>query len=451
MARELVKQDINFLENPLWFQDERLANQAEDGFVWRDKEGFIYRAGYKPPVKTDMIFLLYLLIQSQKQKWANEITLSRYQIMTECGVGTDSWWYDRLEDSLKRWKMVGIEFHGLFYDKKEYLTKMFGIIDEWEINKETKLLKVCLSPSYLLKIRESAFFRYIDFDQIKALRSPLATRLYEILMKSFKKSDVWKIDSVALAKKIPMNEKYPAHIILKVKPAINRITSNTDLKIGLELDKKKRGKVILIFTKLSAQKEENQQVKENKTAFTIPDDNEFKSLITLLPWERQRQKNLLELLWKAYKKYGASQVIWNIKYANNRAIGNYPAYLIKSLKNNYGESLKEEAEVKARVDSKKTEAEKIKATKRSEVQAKEEQDSERARMYLKSLSEKEMEDIEAEAFKMLPGFVQRSFNKAERGKNVSFQAFLRFIALNRLNAVAQEAGRQDDAILENEA
>lgn len=442
MARELVKQDINFLENPLWFQDEKLAHKTEDGFVWKDKDGFIYRAGYKPPVKTDMIFLLYLLIQSQKNKWAEELTLSRYQVMTDCGLGTNDWWYDRLEDSLKRWKMVGIEFHGQFYDKKEYLTKMFGIIDDWEINKETKLLKVRLSPSYLLKIRESSFFRYIDFDQIKALRSPLATRLYEILVKSFKKSNVWKTDARLLAQKIPMNEKYPAHIISKIQPAVNRITNHTDLKITLEVDKKKRGKFVLIFTKLSLQKDEKQQSEVSKSEFVIPDDAEFKSLITLLPWERQKQRNLLELLWKALKKYGADRVTWNVKYANKHAIGNYPAYLIKSLKNNYGEALKEECGVQALVETKKTDAVKVKAMKQSETRAKDEQACERAREYLKNLSEKEMEDIEAEAFKGLPSFIKRSFNKAEKGSNISFQGALCFIALERLNAVSQAAAKE---------
>ncbi|EKE13306.1 MAG: hypothetical protein ACD_13C00042G0005 [uncultured bacterium] len=436
MAKDLVKQDINFLENPLWFQDEKLANRTEDGFVWKDKEGFIYRAGYKPPVKTDMIFLLYLLIQSQKQKWAETLTLSRYQVMNDCGLGTNDWWYDRLEDSLKRWKMVGIEFHGMFYDKKEYLTKMFGIIDEWEVDKETKLLTVKLSSSYLLKIRESAFFRYIDFEQIKASRSPLATRLYEILMKSFKKSDTWKIDAVLLARKIPMKEKYPAHIVVKIKPAINRISTNTDLKVKFEIDKQKRGKVILVFTKLPTEKKTKKPVATGKTAFIVPDDAEFKNLVSLLPWERQKQTTLLEVLWKAFRRHGSDYVAWNIKYANKRAIGNYPAYLVKALKNDYGKAMKEDAEAQKQVESERAEATKEREQEISEAQAKEERDIERAKTYLKDLSEMEALEIEAEAFKKLPGFLQRSFKREEKDKNVSFQATLRLLALKRLDAVA---------------
>ena len=116
MERENVKQNINFLEYPLWFQDEIAAANAEQGMIWKDREGFVYRAGYKPPVKTDAIFLLYLLMQSQRNGYKQEVTLTRYQILNDCDLDDSAKSYSRLEDSLKRWKMVGIEFIGSFYD-----------------------------------------------------------------------------------------------------------------------------------------------------------------------------------------------------------------------------------------------------------------------------------------------------------------------------------------------
>lgn len=437
MSRELIKQDINFLENPLWFQDEKLAKRTEDGFVWKDKDGFIYRAGYRPPVKTDMIFLLYLLIQSQKQKWAEKIQLSRYQIMTDCGVGTDAWWYERLEDSLKRWKMVGIEFHGMFYDKKEYITKMFGIIDDWEIDKKTKLLKVRLSPSYLLKVKESTFFRYIDFDQVKALRSPLSTRLYEILVKTFKNRDIWKIDAIRLAEKIPMNEKYPAHIALKIQPAVNRISNHTDLKIGLELDKKRRGKIVFIFHKLAIEKPKNLQNEETKkkikSDFIVPEDMEFKNLIAILPFERQCQKSLLETLYKAFKTHGFDYIAWNIKYANKHAIGNYPAYLIKAIKYNYGQTLKEEEEVQKHISIKRLKEDSAKTIQMSEEQAKELEKEERAEAYLKSISKEELEALERKAYGKYPTFLKTGFERVRKERPISFQSLLRISALEKLD------------------
>ena len=85
MDKNLIKQSVNLLEYPLWFQDECLAENSR-GVTWSDREGYVFQAGYKVPVKTDGIFLLYLLLQSQRNNYASEITLTRYQILKDCGL-----------------------------------------------------------------------------------------------------------------------------------------------------------------------------------------------------------------------------------------------------------------------------------------------------------------------------------------------------------------------------
>jgi len=135
MKKETIKQDINFFDKPMWFQDMKHNGL---GFVWKDIEGYEYRTGYKLPDKVDVIILLYLLMKSQKQEYTSEIKVTRYEILKQCGFDTrGSQYYERLKDSLKRWKNVAIEFKGTFYDGKTYLTMLFGIIDDAEVNEET--------------------------------------------------------------------------------------------------------------------------------------------------------------------------------------------------------------------------------------------------------------------------------------------------------------------------
>ncbi len=349
MSTELVKQNINCLENPLWFQDEQLAQTSEDGYVWRNDKGYIFRAGYKPPVKTDGIFLLYLLLQCQRENWSDEITLTRYQVVNGCGLSHSQVWYNRLEDSLRRWAMVGVEFHGVFYDKKEYDTIFFGIVDSWKIEKGTKLLKVRFSPQYLEIMRKTTFCRYLNFDQLKTLRSPLATRLYEILIKNFKDRFIWEIEATKLAEKIPMAEKYPAHILSKIRPAINRISKHTDMQLSLDTRKNDEGKVILIFQKHSPEESKTKieskpkriaraiqpilsenPPPEKKKDFTMPQDKDYEKLLLMLPFERKGQKSLQEIIWSFFKKKGFEYVKWNIKYSSEKAGRNFPAYLTKS-------------------------------------------------------------------------------------------------------------------------
>ncbi|MEK7226433.1 MAG: replication initiation protein, partial [Bacteroidota bacterium] len=364
----MVKQDINLLEYPLWFQDECEAEKSEGGFIWRyskkqadgtDKKEFVLKTSFKPPVKTDLIFLLYLLRESQNQSWKDEIHLTRYQVIKGCGLTMDARWYDRLEESLERWKQVSIEFNNAFYNGQEYETLHFGVVDSWGIHKETKKLRIRFSPEYLSMAQNTAYYKFLNFNQVKALRSPLATRLYQLLVKTFKNRDTWEIDAVLLAEKIPMKQKFPAHIVLKIKPAMNRIYKHTDLKVTVEERKKARGEIVLVFTKEAAKPKEK-PLEKKTPPFVMPDNEDFKKLVSLLPLERQRQKSLLELVLRAFTKKGFDFVAWNIRYANKRAIGNYPAYFQKSLNGNFGAVMQEEEEVSQVAASKKTEEAKAK-------------------------------------------------------------------------------------------
>lgn len=456
MAKNLIKQDINCLENPLWFQDEKLSQTKEDGYVWKTDAGYVFRAGYRPPVKTDGIFLLYLLLQCQKDNWSDEITLSRYQILKACGLDDVNTWYARLEESLKRWAMVGIEFQGRFYDGKDYSAMFFGIIDDWAIEKETKLLKVRFSKRYLEIMRHTTFYKYLNFDQVKTLRSPLATRLYEILIKSFQGRNDWPVNACLLAQKIPMAEKYPAHIIPKIKSAVNRINQNTDLQISLEVNRKERGKVILIFTKEAkvvtqpkAQPRPAPTVQPSqpdlpvaasspgeKSAWVKPASPEFDKLVEILPWERRSQKTLLEMLWKAFQKHGFDHVAWNIRYANRRAVGNYPAYLLKALKANYGQALREEEEVRQITEAKQQEALKGRATVTAEQDTRAREDTEQAQAFLASLPELARKALEEETIsRIAPGLRVRIEQKG-RNNSISFQSMLRLVALEHLRTTS---------------
>ncbi len=439
MAKEMVKQDINLLEYPLWFQDECEAKKTQTGFVWRiskeDGSGkeFVLKTSFKPPVKTDLIFLLFLLLESQKQSWKDEIRISRYQVLKSCGLGTGAPWYERLEESLERWEEVSLEFNGVFYNGQEYKTLHFGIVDSWGIDEKTKLLRVRFSPEYLSMIKDTSYCRFLDFNQIKKLRSPLATRLYQLLVKTFKNRDTWEIDAVLLAEKIPMKQKFPAHIVLKIKPAMNRIYKYTDLKVTVEERKKARGEIILVFTKEATQPKEK-PLEKKTPPFVMPDNEEFKKLVSMLPPERQCQKSLLELVLKAFNKKGFDFVAWNIKYANKRAIGNYPAYFLKSLRGNFGNALKEEEEVNQIAASKRTEEAKIKQVKLSEAQAKENEESASVQAYLKSLSPGELEAVELEAHARLPGFLRKPIEALRKANHISFRSFVRLVALEKLNA-----------------
>jgi hypothetical protein len=229
----VIKQDINFLDKPLWFQDIR---QGSKDFIWTDIEGYIYRSGYKLPDKIDILILFYLMLKAQENEYQTIVKCSRREILKACGLPVrDNKYYARVEDSLKRWQNIAIEFKGTFYDGKQYIAIGFGIIDEYEINNETKVVEVSFNEKWLLRIKESHFFKYINFEYYKALKRSLSQRLYEILCKSFKGRDRWTIHLAKLGAKLTLSgvkvrtksgEReviYASHVLVAIKPAINEI------------------------------------------------------------------------------------------------------------------------------------------------------------------------------------------------------------------------------------
>jgi hypothetical protein len=251
-----IKQDINFLEYPLWMQS--LEKPTGRVMIWKDRDGYTFESTRGTPSKVDMLFLYFILGESQSSNWSEAVTFSRYKIFNACGMNVGQKDRARLVESLEIWKRVTVSFSGTFYTGTEYQCLEFGIIDGWGIRENDKKIQVKLNSLWLEKIKQSEFFKYISFTQMKSLRSPLALRLYEILIKTFYKRSCWEIDIHRLAEKIPMKEKYVAHITPKIESAVKRIREKTELNVTVKKVKQERGKGKFIF-KLSKSRKPLQQ------------------------------------------------------------------------------------------------------------------------------------------------------------------------------------------------
>ena len=235
---EDLKIDINFLDKPLYFQNQRFKG---DIFIWEDVDGYTYQS-INPPDHVDMLILLYTMLRSQSEGYKTEIYLSRYEILKGCGL--DTRWtgnYARLEESLERWKGVSIKFKGTFYDGKDYISIGFGIIDTYKIDRENKRVFVRLNKEWLFKIKQSQFFKYINFELYKALKRPVSRRLYEILCKTFYGGNEWRIKATKLGAKLGLSKRkvstkqgerevlYASDVIVAIKPAVCEINGLIDL------------------------------------------------------------------------------------------------------------------------------------------------------------------------------------------------------------------------------
>lgn len=359
---ENIKQDINFLEYPMWMQNERFA---PDVVKWTDQEGYVFSCTSGTPTKVDMIFLYFLLLECQKQNWFNELSFSRYQILKSCGITPSKKKYQRLEESLEKWKFTGIKFSGKFYNGVEYETLSFGIINDWNIQKDDKKIRIELNKFWIQKIQRSEFFKYISFNQMKQLRSPLALRLYEILTKTFYTRDTWEVGVLKLAAKIPMTEKYFSDIVKKIIPATKRISDKTELNIKVQVVKQGRGKGKFIFTRKLDQK-----IKEKSRQKLIPTDfigqpepprEDFlipQEIMEQIPeqWRQDAQGMALEIIQKS----GVDDLVDCIQFVNDNITegkqlkSGYGAYLRWAYENGQQARATRNADRKAKDQAKKT-------------------------------------------------------------------------------------------------
>lgn len=242
-----IEQGIDFLEYSLWIQ----SAQKADGRMttWEDQEGYRFEASRGIPSKVDMLFLYYLMLESQNNNWEHQVSVFRDQILKACGMTPSKEKRERLIQSLEAWKQVIISFSGPFYTGTGYKFLEFGIVNDWGIREDDNYLEVELNKKWIEKIKRSEFFKYINFAQMKQLRSPLTLRLYEILVKPLYQKTTWEIDVLNLAAKIPMIEKYFADIVPKIEAATRRIADKTDLQVKVETVKQGRGKGKFVFTK----------------------------------------------------------------------------------------------------------------------------------------------------------------------------------------------------------
>lgn len=226
------------------------AQVASDTVVrWEDRDGYHFEASRGVPSKVDMLFLYYIMLESQNNNWNTVVSCSRYKILNACGMSPSKEKRDRLIRSLEAWKRVTVSFSGTFYTGTGYKFLEFGIINDWGVREKDNYLEIELNKKWIEKIKQSEFFKYLSFEHMKRLRSPLALRLYEILVKTFYKRDVWEIDVLKLAEKIPMAEKYFADVVPKIEAATKRIKEKTELNITVKVIKHSRGQGKFIFTK----------------------------------------------------------------------------------------------------------------------------------------------------------------------------------------------------------
>ena len=217
-SKNIVKQDMNFLEFPLWVTDKR---ETQSSFVIEVKNGkYFFNANSEIgiPDSFDALILYYFLFISQNKN-SRSITFNKFEICKNLKLPKNSKNYNRIEKSLDIWGGVYIKFEGCFYVGDQKYTSMGFHIFKHKTKEKTgnkhnvieKIIELEFDRDFSNAICDSKFFKNIDLNLWIALKRPLARRLYEYLLKQFINKGKFSISSEKLFPKIGLNiERYPS-------------------------------------------------------------------------------------------------------------------------------------------------------------------------------------------------------------------------------------------------
>jgi hypothetical protein len=245
-SKKIIKEDINFLEYPNWVLDRK---SKEVRWILEKTHGkYEIACVFGLPTHFDKIVLYYLLYQLHNDSEFNtvQIITSRYEIAKHVFAGVKNLGkkhFDRIMDSLKKWKAISIHYEGVFYEGDGYTIRGFSVLDEYVLRKDTKVLLLRFNEGYIKQLQETKFYKLIDFEQYRKLTRSVSARLYEILIKNFKDRDIWVISIKNLAEKLTLEKRskaknyYPSDVLAQINPGINEINKKTDLAIHFVYDK----------------------------------------------------------------------------------------------------------------------------------------------------------------------------------------------------------------------
>jgi hypothetical protein len=208
--------------------------------------------GIEFPNSEAVDLLLYLLIQLEKTDWKRKLSFKSLRELIK-GVyevnNVGKTWAEQIKRGLIIWKNHSFYFPGSFVWEGKKIETYFGVIDDFEIEKQGRgkpaKVKIAFNEKFIEICKNTNWYRRPPWAEIKKLRKEVAKRLYMLALeyKPSEKSKEWRIyidnklgDWYRNALNSLANPKYlkPYYVLERLKKAIEEINEKTNLRMGLQ-------------------------------------------------------------------------------------------------------------------------------------------------------------------------------------------------------------------------
>lgn len=201
------KDEMNLVEFPLTLIGERQPSQTNQRVIFARprRDGTVSRltilpSAYGFPMALDDQVLVALIQVSRRLGFPREVPFSRYELIETMGWDQGGKSYERIDLAVNRLCTVSYHWDNAWWDKEaeSWVDENFGILDssrmydrEKRLAKAGKMGQLPLPLSQvvwsdrLYRSFKAGYLKNLDMDTYRALKTPIAKRLYRYLDKHF--------------------------------------------------------------------------------------------------------------------------------------------------------------------------------------------------------------------------------------------------------------------------
>lgn len=400
-------------KDQVWDPERRLHIPRELAISGSDRYGL-------PTASDDDVLLACMQLAHIDGFKSREVTFSRYGLLKLLRWPDEGKYYKRLFLALRRWKGVTIYSNRAFYDhaKKSWINRDFGIFDnlyvyEREEARGEDQQSWFVWNEVVFESIQAGYVKSLDWDLYCRLNDPVAKRLYRLLDKRFYRADRLVLDLHDLAvHKVRLSDKYnTAQIKRALLNGIRELELLWDLRAADPEERFRKvgtGKWEAVFER----KAKAVSASVNCGATEAQSSPLAESLKT-----RGVSPKMAERLAKQHPAERITKTVSLFDWHAQRGDKKGPGFLVAGIRSPEGFEPPPQLSTTAPTWEPKQVERKPKrddATLKAEQRAFK-QDRDRAKQiesYLQSLSQKDRESVEREAFSSADPFVLRQYERS---------------------------------------
>jgi hypothetical protein len=189
-----------------------------------------------PTAKDDQVLAALVQLTAITNNFANpEVPFSKHQVIELLGWDNSGWAYERVEESLHRWKGVSVHYWNAWRDHASQTwtdTEAIGVIDYFKISdgRRTQGTNHTGRSRFvwnreLFKSFQAGYMKPLDFGLYRSLKRPAAQRAFRFLDKRFFHQDDWEFDLRAFAcEKLGFSRNYDTgQLKARLRPAMTEL------------------------------------------------------------------------------------------------------------------------------------------------------------------------------------------------------------------------------------